>query len=114
MFIFESLSNMFLRAVFFLFFCDISLSIAISVTVYNDARFDPFDTNDTLANLVSIMSVNACFCQCYNNSVCLTANYVLANQTCSLYSAQLSEGWLRLVPTSTNAQVFSFRSIVCK
>ncbi|CAF1969860.1 unnamed protein product [Rotaria magnacalcarata] len=86
--------------------------MAISVTMYTNARFDPFNINNTLANLISISSVNVCLCQCYNNSICLTANYFFANQTCSLYSAQLSGGWLRVVPTSTNAQVLSFSSTV--
>ncbi|CAF4606296.1 unnamed protein product, partial [Rotaria sp. Silwood2] len=85
--------------------------MAIPVIVYNHARFDPFDTHNVLANLVSVSSENACLCECYSNSMCLTATYFAIGETCSLYSAPLSEGQLRVVPTSANTKVYNFENM---
>jgi hypothetical protein len=75
------------------------------ITVYNNAQFNPIDARYMTSGLSSISSVNACLCQCYNNIICFTATYFSINQTCLLYSAQLSQGQLQVVPTIADAQV---------
>jgi hypothetical protein len=86
----------------------IFLSTTITLTVYNNARFNPIDKRYMIGTLLSTNSVNACLCECYNNVICFTANYNNVNQTCLLYFAQLNQGQLFVVPTIMNAQVYDF------
>ena len=89
--------------VFHLMFSSTTLTL---VTVYNNAQFNPVDERYMLGTLLSISSVNACVCECYNNMICFTVNYFAINQTCLLYSAQINQGQLQVVPTITNAIVY--------
>ena len=82
----------------------------MSISMYNNARFDPTDTRFILNSLSSVSSANACICQCYSHTICFIANYFGINRTCLLYLAQLNQGQLRVVPTVFNAAVYSFRN----
>lgn len=82
----------------------------LSITVYNNARFDPVDTGYVLRNPPLISSTNNCLCECFNNITCHIATYVSINQTCVLFSAQLSQGNLKVVPSVLNATVYYLRN----
>jgi hypothetical protein len=87
-----------------------SSTMITPITVYNNARFNSIDTRYIISALTSFSSINVCLCECYNNIICFIANYFGINQTCLLYSAQLSQGQLWVVPTIMNAQVYDFRN----
>ncbi|CAF3733858.1 unnamed protein product [Adineta steineri] len=86
----------------------IILSTTTPVTVYNNAYFNPINTNYLLSNLSSITSVNDCLCQCYDNAICFTANYFYTTHRCILFFAQLNQGQLQVAPATVNASVYSF------
>jgi hypothetical protein len=84
-----------------------TLVTTIHVTVYSTASFNPTSTTDTLITLVSLTTMDDCLCQCYNNMLCVTGTYFGIKQTCTLFSAHLWEGKLRLV-IDMFTSVFSF------
>ena len=76
--------------------------------MYNNARFQPNDQQFTLAVITQINSLMKCACQCFGNSMCLTATYIGVNQSCTLFSARPEQGSLKLMFTSTMASVLTF------
>ncbi len=106
----KNLTAMFLKiAIIILAYFALLSTTMMPIIVYNNARFDSINnTHYMINNLSSINSSNACLCDCYNNGSCFTATYFSINQTCLLFSAQLSQGQLRVVPTILNAQVYFF------
>jgi len=80
---------------------------AVPMIVYKDARFDPTNVETHLIDIFSIKTKNACACQCYANSLCITGNFIGINQTCILFSAYLQEGQVQMM-IDNNASVISF------
>ncbi|CAF1025201.1 unnamed protein product [Adineta steineri] len=76
------------------------LVLTVSISTINNAVFDPNDVSYRLNILSGIQSLDSCICQCSTNLNCSIINYYGLNQTCILFSAQLSQGSLRVVPTS--------------
>lgn len=79
----------------------------ISISIYENARFDPIDSR-YMRILSTNDSSNTCLCKCYNNTVCFTALYYGFNQTCIIYFAQLNQGQLQVIPTIFNATIYYF------
>ena len=102
---------MFSKVILFLLVCNTSFFPASSVVVYNHARFDPFDANSVVASFTAISSEVACLCQCFINVMCVMVAYSTSGEMCSMYSVQLNEGHLQVVPTSINAKVFVVKNI---
>lgn len=98
--------KMLLRLMFVLVICCASV-LAVPMIVYNNARFDPNDTQSQLMDIFSVTTQHACVCHCYTNSSCITSTFIGINQTCILFSANLQQGQLRLLINS-NASVISF------
>ena len=82
----------------------------ISITMYQNAQFNPIDMRYVFKKLSSINSSNNCLCQCFNHTLCFTATYFGINRTCLLTFAQLSQGQMQVVPTNINATVFTIRN----
>ena len=80
----------------------------IPVSVYENALFVPVDFHFYLNNLTGITSQRLCACQCSQNPMCLTAVYVGINQRCSLLSASIWQGSLKVVVRSNNTSVLNF------
>jgi hypothetical protein len=92
------------------FVCYLPYISTVLIAIYNNAQFDPIHNYSMLANLSSIELQQACICQCFLNSMCITASYNGYNQYCSLYFAQLEEGQLQLMTMDTNSSVISFKN----
>jgi hypothetical protein len=97
---------MMLRLILIILLCFAPIT-AIPMTMYNNAWFDSINGSSILMSLSSIATLNACACQCYNNSLCITGTFIGINQTCILFSAYLGQGQLRLI-INKYATVFSF------
>lgn len=97
-----------LSLTFIFFSLTYCLSSSEIISVYSNARFDPIDIRFKLANLSSIESLDICTCKCYNDPMCLTANYIGMNNNCLLYFAQLWQGQLKLLTQNQNATVIYF------
>lgn len=105
----ENLTGIFTRTkIFGLIHLVFLFTTILSLTVYNNARFDPTGIGYMLNSQPLINSVNACLCECFNNVTCSTTTYLGINQTCILFSAQLNQGQLRVVPSIINAKVYYF------
>ena len=90
-----------------LFICGIGHDTAQSIVTYSNARFTPMDPRYLLADLFAIMSESDCLCQCYKRSLCFVINYFAVNHSCRLYSAQLQQGQLNVMPVTYSATVYS-------
>jgi len=85
-----------------------SISAAtMPMTIYNTAQFNPTNVTDLLVTVYPVTTLNACACECYNDSLCITGSFFGINQTCVLFSAYLWQGQLRLI-INMFASVFSF------
>jgi hypothetical protein len=80
----------------------------ISVTVYENAQFVPVDSHFLLYNSTRIISQDECACLCSQNQMCLTAVYAGINQQCSLFSAAVQQGSLKLVVKDSSTSVLNF------
>ncbi|CAF1105199.1 unnamed protein product [Adineta steineri] len=76
------------------------LVLTVRINIINNAVFDPNDVSYRLNILSGTQSLDSCICQCNTSLNCSIINYYGLNQTCILFSAQLSQGSLRVVPTS--------------
>jgi hypothetical protein len=97
---------MLLRLMLILVICFTSVS-AVPMIIYDNARFDPTDVQSQLTNIFSVTTQEACACQCYANSSCITGTFIGINQTCILFSAYLWQGQVQVM-TDSFASVFSF------
>jgi hypothetical protein len=106
---FEQTANvkkMFFKGTILLFICLVFVS-TISITVYNNAQFEPTYTSSVLSSLSSVATLNACQCYCYDDSLCITGTFLGIDQSCVLFGAQLIQGQLKIMINSL-ASVFSF------
>jgi hypothetical protein len=76
--------------------------------VIKDAQFIPDESLFQLDNISSIKNQLSCACQCWSNSMCVTATYQGTNKTCSLFSAQLWQGQLSSIITNKNTTTITF------
>ena len=79
----------------------------VPMMVYNNARFDPNNTQTQFINILSATTRNECACQCLANSSCITTTFSGRNQTCILFRANLFQGQLRIM-LDNNASVIHF------
>ena len=81
-----------------------------------NAQFTPEESLFQLSNISSINNYLNCACQCWNNSMCVTATYDGVNKTCYLFSAQLQQGQLISVATDkpTTTVTFPDRNVAGK
>jgi hypothetical protein len=86
------------------------MSLAIRISMINNALFDPVNATYWLANLSNIESRDICICQCYAQSNCITVNYYGRYQECTLFSIPVAQKQLRLMTTSENTTVISFQN----
>ena len=78
------------------------------MTVIQNAQFNANEASFWLINISSINNQMDCACQCWTNSICITAMYQGINKICSLFVAQLWQGQLKLVVTTENITTISF------
>ncbi|CAF1358632.1 unnamed protein product [Adineta ricciae] len=90
--------------------CHIPLAVTISLTLYQNAYFSPFDSRYLLSNLSFINSTDSCLCQCSAYILCSTVVYSSTTQLCTLFFANLNQGQLQLVATNTSTCVYSFNN----
>jgi hypothetical protein len=79
-----------------------------SMGVIKDAQFIPDESLFQLDNISSIKNQLSCACQCWSNSMCVTATYEATNKICSLFSAQLWQGQLSSIITNKNTTTITF------
>lgn len=70
------------------------------------AQFYPNNATTYLMSLV-FTTREQCICQCYENRLCLTGSYTQNDQICSMYSAQLGHGEIRIISNAV-VSVFNF------
>ena len=107
-----NIKKMCLRLILVLIVC-FAFASSIPVVVYNDTRFDPVDIQTQLIHLTSVTTRDACICQCYADSSCITGTFIGVNKICILYSAGLEQGKIRLMINS-NAAVITIPSRLMK
>ncbi|UJR17241.1 hypothetical protein I4U23_004136 [Adineta vaga] len=100
---------MFSQTMIFLYTCYLSIS-AMPMTIYNNAKFVPFNSNDKLVDLSLITSQSECACRCLNTTKCFTATFISVNQTCTLFFALLRRDQLKMEFTMFNSSVLTFRN----
>lgn len=85
-----------------------SLCTALTLTVYNNAYFEPTIIQSIISTIVQIDSRTNCACQCFSNAMCLTAMFLGRNKSCMLFFAKLEEGTLKMMPINEMASVLTF------
>lgn len=89
------------------FFC---FSCSSALTIYNNARFQPFSVHCTLSNFTQVQSQIDCACLCFSDEKCLIASHSGLDQRCILYLATLDDGSLTLRTNNENASVLIFEN----
>ncbi len=91
--------------IFFFYF-----SFSSSLTIYENAKFEPNSIYLTLDNITQIYSQIDCVCLCYANVKCLTATYFGVERRCVLFMTTLDQGTVSLMTTNEMTSVLTFKN----
>lgn len=91
-------------------------SIAVPLTIYENARFESNRPSLFSTNLSELVSRDQCLCLCYFHRWCLMATYSGFYQQCALSSARPEDGQMYLEFSIKKSSVFYFvnKTLPCK
>ena len=88
----------------------LQLCSSLPLTIYENARFESFDSNFILDTIMLVPSQLACGCECFQQTMCLTATYSTLEQRCTLFMAKVEQGIVTIMKRSQHWSILTFKN----